>query len=247
MIAVEVSSPLRKASQLNAPWKTAHQIINIMAQLPNKLSLQKATIVIKPTSVGTWRQTSPASIRLSRREKQQQKKKCLHCWTASDRNNRPMIFPGRIDQLSFRITAVSFQGSELPQSTKAEFTNLASRDKVTIGTIKEKISSLYSCGSYKDAYAEIVLRDSTASVNFVNIPNPQILSVEISGDSVIANEELLPFIDSLKHKPSNSDSTRAALDNIWLCIATGDTPLPGSGPSGLILRKETCGSSSMKA
>ena len=48
IIAVDVSSPLRTASQLNAPWEIADQIINIMAQLPNKQSLEKATIVIKP-------------------------------------------------------------------------------------------------------------------------------------------------------------------------------------------------------
>ena len=215
VIAVDASSPLRKASQLNAPWETADQIINIMAQLPNKLSLEKATIVIKPDLSGhmaadlTGLDSLITKGETAAEEKMPALLDSIRQKQSADYFSRPDV-----DQLSFRITAVSFQGSELPQSTKAEFTNLASRDKVTIGTIKEKISSLYSCGSYKDAYAEIVLRDSTASVNFVNIPNPQILSVEISGDSVIANEELLPFIDSLKHKPSNSDSTRAALDNI---------------------------------
>ncbi|HLP18388.1 MAG TPA: patatin-like phospholipase family protein [Bacteroidota bacterium] len=48
VIAVDVTSPLRTADQLNMPWEIADQIIGIMAQAGNKKSLEEATIVIRP-------------------------------------------------------------------------------------------------------------------------------------------------------------------------------------------------------
>jgi NTE family protein len=48
VIAVDVTSPLRTASQLNMPWEIADQIIGIMAQSGNKKELSDATIVIRP-------------------------------------------------------------------------------------------------------------------------------------------------------------------------------------------------------
>jgi NTE family protein len=215
VIAVDVSSPLRTASQLNAPWEIADQIINIMAQMPNRQSLEKATIVIKPDlgghlaadfsgldSLVLWGEEAAVAKMPALLDSIQKKQ-------TADYYSRPDV-----DQLSFRISDVSFQGSELLQSIKADLTSLAAGKSVTIGLIKEKVSSLYSSGDYRDTYAEIDLHDSTASVKFVNIPNPEILSVELTGDSVIAKEELLPIISQLKNKPANSDSTREALNNI---------------------------------
>ncbi len=215
VIAVDVSSPLRTARQLNAPWEIADQIINIMAQLPNRQSLEKATIVIKPDLEGhlatdfsdldslIFKGEEAAVAKMPALLDSIQKKQ------AADYLSRPDV-----DQVSFKISDVSFQGSELPQNIKADLAGLATRKRVTIELIKEKVSSLYSRGNYKDTYAEIDLHDSTASVKFVNIPNPEILSVEVTGDSVIAKEELLPFISQLKNKPVNSDSTLGALNDI---------------------------------
>ncbi|MGE5315115.1 MAG: patatin-like phospholipase family protein [Acidobacteriota bacterium] len=50
VIAVDVTSPLRTASQLNMPWEIADQIIGIMAQAGNKKSLEEATIVVQPAA-----------------------------------------------------------------------------------------------------------------------------------------------------------------------------------------------------
>jgi len=215
VIAVDASSHLRKANQLNAPWEFADQIINIMAQLPNKQSLEKATIVVKP-DLGEHMAADLSGldslIVLGENAADEQMPALLDSIRqkqSADYFSRPDV-----DQLSFNITAVRFQGSELPQTIKAELTGLASRERVTIGLIKEKVSTLYAGGNYKDVHAEIVLRDSSASVTFVNIPNPQIQSVEVTGDSVITIDELLPFIDQLRNKAENSDSTRAALNNI---------------------------------
>ncbi len=52
IIAVDVTSLLRTAGQLNMPWEVADQIIGIMAQSANKKALDDATIVINP-ALGT--------------------------------------------------------------------------------------------------------------------------------------------------------------------------------------------------
>ncbi|MDA0987099.1 MAG: patatin-like phospholipase family protein [Bacteroidetes bacterium] len=49
IIAVDATSPLRNKNQLNAPWEVADQLIGIMVQQANNISLSKATVIIKPT------------------------------------------------------------------------------------------------------------------------------------------------------------------------------------------------------
>ena len=48
IIAVDATSPLRNKNQLNAPWEVADQLIGIMVQQANIISLSKASVVIKP-------------------------------------------------------------------------------------------------------------------------------------------------------------------------------------------------------
>lgn len=215
IIAVDVSSPLRTASQLNAPWEIADQIINIMAQLPNKQSLEKATIVITPDLGGHLATDFSGLDSLIAEGEGAAETKMPALLDSIQEKQSANYFSGpNVEQLSFKISAVSFQGPELPQNIKADLASLTAGEKVTIGFIKEKVSSLYSRGYDRDAYAEIDLHDSTASVKFVTIPNPEIRSIELTGDSVIAKEELLPFISQLQNKPANSDSTRGALNDI---------------------------------
>ena len=215
VIAVDVSSPLRTASQLNAPWEVADQIINIMAQLPNKQSLEKATIVIKPDLEGHLATDFSGLDSLIAEGASAAEAKMPALLDSIEEKQSANYFSGpSADQRSIKISDVSFQGSELPMNVQADLVSLTAHKKVTIGLIKEKVSFLYSRGNYRDTYAEIELHDSTASVKFVNIPNPEIRSIELTGDSVIAKEELLPFINQLKDKAANSDSTRAALNDI---------------------------------
>ena len=215
IIAVDVSSPLRTSQQLNAPWEIADQIINIMAQLPNKQSLQKATIVIKPDIEGhmagdltgldslIFKGEKAADAVMPALLDSIQKKQTV------DYSSNPAV-----DKLSFKISSVSFQGPQLPPDITAELSALTSRDRVPIDVLKEKVSSLYLRGDYKDSYAEVMVHDSTAAVKFVNIPNTKILAVDIRGDSLITKEELLPFMGRLLNKAANPDSTRAALNDI---------------------------------
>jgi NTE family protein len=215
IIAVDVSSPLRSARQLNAPWEIADQIIGIMAQLANKQSLEKATVVITPelgkhlaadfsqidslVAKGEYAATAAIpALRDSIRKKQS-----AHYYYGPD-----------VAQLSFRISDVRFVGSAIPDSFKLDIQELTARERVSIGLIKEKVSSLYALGDYRDVHAEITLHDSSASVTFVDALNPVIHSIEVTGLSVVSKEEIEPLISRVKERAVNSDSTRAALNNI---------------------------------
>jgi NTE family protein len=215
IIAVDVSSPLRNANQLNAPWEIADQIIGIMAQLANKQSLEKATIVIKP-DLGNHLAAdfSELDSLVMRGETAADALMPALQDSIKKRQSADYYYGPDVAQLSFRISDVDFKGSDIPQSLQSDIQGLTSRERVSIGLIKEKVSSLYSLGDYKDVYAEITLHDSTASVRFVDALNPVVHSVELSGNSLIPSEEILPFMARLKEKPANSDSTRAALNNI---------------------------------
>jgi predicted acylesterase/phospholipase RssA len=141
IIAVDVSSPLRTASQLNAPWEIADQIINIMAQLPNKQSLEKATIVITPDLGGHLATDFSGLDSLIAEGEGAAETKMPALLDSIQEKQSANYFSGpNVEQLSFKISAVSFQGPELPQNIKADLASLTAGEKVTIGFIKEKVS-----------------------------------------------------------------------------------------------------------
>jgi len=214
-----------------------------MAQLPNKQSLEKATVVIKPDLGGHLAADFSGLDSLIAEGEDAAEAKMPALLDSIQEKQSANYFSGpNVEQLSFKISAVSFQGSELPQNIKADLAGLTAGEKVTIGFIREKVSSLYSRGYDRDAYAEINLHDSTASVKSLLSQTLKIRSIELTGDSVIAKEELLPFISQLQNKPANSDSTRGVLNDILACIANRGILLPGFNQFNWIQHRECCDS-----
>lgn len=223
IIAVDVVSPLRNANQLNAPWEVADQIINIMAQHANKESLQKATIVIKP-ELGDHLATDFTNLdTLIHAGMIATEKEIPVLLDSIEKKQSATYFNGPDDsQLSFKITDVHFKEDHIPLMIKQDFDSLTREGNVSLGTIREKISTLYSLGDYDDVRAELTMRDSivsggdsgSASLTVVVHPNPVLHSVHIIGNNVMPSDSLLQFFAPLKNKIINILESRAALENI---------------------------------
>jgi NTE family protein len=215
IIAVDVVSPLRGANQLNAPWEVADQIINIMAQRANKESLQKATIVIKPDlgdHLATDFSNLDTMIQAGMKAAEAQIPSLLD---SIAKKQSETYYNGPDDsQLSFKISDVHFQEDHIPLAIKQDFDSLVHQNKVPLGTIKEKISTLYSLGDYNDARAELTMHDSSASLAVIVHPNPILKNVRIVGNNVMPADSLLQYFIPLKGKVVNVAESRAALEEM---------------------------------
>ncbi|HTR81827.1 MAG TPA: patatin-like phospholipase family protein [Bacteroidota bacterium] len=215
VIAVDVSSPLRPADQLNAPWEVADQIIGIMAQLANTQSLQKATIVIKP-DLRQHVATDFSNLDTLIDQGEEAADAAIPALLDSIKKRQADDFYHRtdIDNRKIKISTVRFIGAEIPGTMKSNLESLADHDSISVGKIKESVASIYALGDYRYAYAEIVVGDSSTAVTFVIAENPEIKDIELTGNSLITNDELLPLLDHLKGNPANADTTQAALNDI---------------------------------
>ena len=215
VIAVDVSSPLRQADRLNAPWEVADQIIAIMAQLANKQSLEKATIVIKPDLANhVAADFSGLDSVVARGEEAAIAAMPALIDSIRKKQSADYYYGPDVSDLSFEVSSISYRGSEIPAEVKSDFGSLVGRKKVSVGLLREKVSGLYSLGDYSDVYAEVTPGDSAATVTFTAVANPDIKSVAISGNSILSSDLLLLLVDHLTGRPANADSTRNALDNI---------------------------------
>ncbi len=229
IIAVDVVSPLRGSNQLNAPWEVADQIINIMAQLANRESLKKATIVIRPNLDGHLAADFSNLDTMIQAGMKATETEIPSLLDSIAKKQSETYFNGPDEsQLSFRISDVHFTEDHIPLAIKQDFDSLIHDDKVSLGTIKGKISSLYSLGDYDDARAELTVHNvvsslgadtSGASSNSTSLtvivhPNPVLRHIRFAGNTVMPSDSLRMYFIPLKNKIINIAESRAALEEM---------------------------------
>ncbi len=210
IIAVNVVSPLRTASQLNNPWEVTDQIVNIMAQEKNKQSLENATIVITP-DLGQFpfvdfthlafakQQGSIAALNKINEIKDSINSKIY----LSLRDASPLSsFSFTIDRLEHNILT----------SDSVLLLPIGKNSRTSIPALREIISSLYNTGQYSNVSGELSLIDTSAYLKIQTAVNPLLRSVEISGNTLVESDVLMGPIDSLIGKPVNIPNLESAFE-----------------------------------
>ena len=218
IIAVNTTSVLRTAEQMNNPWEVADQIVNIMAQEKNKESLRKATIVLTP-DLGAYpasdfahipfviqqgiyaTQSKIAEIKDSIRES--------HKRTLLD-SSPLQTFSSRIDTITTQfMNDVDTESSGIVQTLRAD-------SIVSVPDIKEILGSVYSTGWYRDVHAELNFGDSLTDLSIIAVPNPVLRTITLTGNDLIPTENILPILDTLTDKPMNYPMLRKAFEDILI-------------------------------
>ena len=226
IIAVDISSPLRTANQLKAPWEVADQIIGIMAQLANRQSLEKATIVIKP-DLGNHLASDFTNLDSLVTKGEEAMISAIPALLDSIQRKQTLensSFTGRRES-PVKISSVSFEGAPLPDSTAVNLRSLVNLKSVSLALLREKLDWIYSSGDYSDSYAKLTFHDSSAAIQFTNIGNPKIRTIEMSGNSLIALDDLTPIVQPLTGRPANANTARAALSNLLALYRDRGYPL----------------------
>ena len=226
IIAVDISSPLRTANQLKAPWEVADQIIGIMAQLANRQSLEKATIVIKP-DLGNHLASDFTNLDSLVTKGEEAMISAIPALLDSIQRKQTLensSFTGRRES-PVKISSVSFEGVPLPDSTAVNLRSLVNLKSVSVALLREKLDWIYSSGDYSDSYAKLTFHDSSAAIQFTNIGNPKIRTIEMSGNSLIALDDLTPIVQPLTGRPANANTARAALSNLLALYRDRGYPL----------------------
>ncbi len=214
IIAVNTISPLRTATQLNNPWEVADQIINIMAQGANERALDSATIVISP-DLGNYSASDFDNIAFAVQQG-------IHAATAKiralkdslRRKEEQILQDGSpLSSFNFSVKSVQYSGTLVEPSTDNS-TIFSGTTKISVHTLRNYATQIYSQGWYSDVTCEIFLHDTTADVIIATKKNPILHDVVIHGNTLFTSEEITAHFQSLLLKPFNEPLLSEAIDGI---------------------------------
>lgn len=208
VVAVDVTSPLRPAEKLNAPWEIADQIIGISMQLAKKEQLRNADYVIRP-GIGDHLSTEfnglDSLIRLGREEGSKilaAVKVDLARRANNDQHRRSFSFP------SF------FYDAELLHSWKDQLQAVVVSDSVDDLTLKTLVTEIYASGNFESVQCVIDEYPGRTEIRLDVQRNPVLTGVDILGTAVLSADTLAEVFSELIGQPLNFFSAQRALERV---------------------------------
>lgn len=212
IIAVNVTSPLRQADQLNTPWEVTDQIVNIMAQEANKRALDSATIVITP-DLGYYPSTDFSELRFAVQQGGHAARSRIAAIKDSIESRKRSLLHDTSPLSNFSFVLHSIEG--VPTALGAERpAPLRPGDSTSIPRIRELLTELHRTGNYADVKADVTIDGPGANVRISVRPNPVLRSVVIIGNTLIDTQAVMaPFLPMVD-RPINQHRLNAAFEQL---------------------------------
>ncbi|HLF20231.1 MAG TPA: patatin-like phospholipase family protein [Bacteroidota bacterium] len=206
VVAVDLTSPLRPASKLNAPWEYADQLMGIMMQESNKRALEQADIVIKP-NLGNHLSsdfTELDSVMKKGEDASNSIMETLRAKYASALAAQPVSRTSELKHAKF------LSSNAIPNELKA----LESRSSVSESELRSSVMTMYQSGEYESV--ELIVHEELEStaVEVHAVPNPVLNDVKFVGNHHIAVDSLRNLFAPILGKHINSSETRNALEQV---------------------------------
>ncbi|MCX6121115.1 MAG: BamA/TamA family outer membrane protein [Ignavibacteriales bacterium] len=211
VIAVDMVSPLRPKSKLNAPWEIADQITTIMMQEANKLSRAKADIVITP-NLGDHQASDFSDIdslitagEFSAEELIPTLKRLI-----DDRTHRLYHADSTIRYESPRF---SWSGSFSPvfQDTLQMYEK---RGWITEIDLQRFVNGLYDEGDYVSVNGIVERHADSTIIEIRSTHNPILRHVKILGNQIIHSDTLLTVFQPMLGTYLNAHSMEQAVERL---------------------------------
>lgn len=220
VIAVNSTSGLRNQAELNAPWKTADQIMGIMMQLSNEQQLGLADLVITPSIgkhlssdftgleelIAEGDRAAEAHMPAIRALLGRKQKEMLLNALPSEMGAPPELDPDH----PLHLVAMEIDDPGLAPSLQA----FQQSDSVTLGMIAQAVQELTSGGGFGGVAADVTIQPAGCSVQFRLAPNPLLRDVIFHGAAIVPLDELHPLVSGLLGRPLNYRAAGSALEEV---------------------------------
>lgn len=203
IVAVDLTSPLRPADKLNAPWEVADQIMGIMMQESNRRALEQADVVIKPP-LGNHLSTDFTNLQeiIKRGEEQ-----------------ADSLMPELLKKYEAFLTQKSDRGIEFrnPRFVSSlpvpqELERFAKRTSVTEDELRHSLQTVYQNGQYESVALAVREEAESTIFDFQAVPNPVLTSVEFTGNKDVSTDSLASVVHPFLGKRINSEESRRVLE-----------------------------------
>jgi NTE family protein len=182
IITVDVTSPLRTAKMLNAPWEFAEQLMGVMMQEANQLSRQKSDVIIRPAMEERSSSdfSNPESIIVNGEEAAQKLLPTIRTLLATFQIDSPEADPPAALLAGVRVSGVSKLDSGSTQKELDAFIGTPA-DRPGIRRVTERLLMLYRARGYSLARILQTDLDAVSRVLHVEVDEGVIYKLEIVG------------------------------------------------------------------
>jgi len=211
VIAVNASSGLRSADELQAPWQTADQIMGIMMQLSNELQLKLADVVITPmaemhlSSDFTGLDSLIAHGEDAAREMVPKISRLIDSLSYESTVGSPLVL-GKID--------VQFAGDPVSQEMRDTILAQSSEGVLRTMDVQRMLGRIYGAGDYRDVYAEVDQQEDRSVITFHAVFNPVVRGVVFSGNHIVSDSALTAEVEPMLGKVINTHEGGQVLENV---------------------------------
>jgi NTE family protein len=217
VIAVDMVSPLRPKSKLNAPWEIADQITTIMMQEANKLARAKADIVITP-KLGDHLASDFTDIdslitagECAAHELIPALKKLIDL--------RALRMYDAENSVRFKSPRFSYSNS-LPPAFRDSLQMYEQRGWISEIELQRFVNDLYSMGDYASIDGSVEQRTDSTVIEIHNTCNPILRNVKILGNKILNSDTLQSVFQPLIGSCLNMRPLERALERMLAMYRT---------------------------
>lgn len=215
VVAVNSTSGLRNADELQAPWQTADQIMGIMMQLSNQEQLKRADVAITP-SIGRHLSSDfhglDSLIAQGYLSAEQEidsinilYERALSAMDSSSLDGVVQVF---------NDVYVEFVGEGAPDTLLLHIKNESLEGSLSSRQIQRHIRALYTTGNFRDVTVDVLAGGNPRRVVYNLIPHPLLKQVEFVGNKLVTAQELVAECRPLFGKVLNRFRCEEAIENL---------------------------------
>jgi NTE family protein len=213
VVAVDVTSPLRPLSKLNAPWEIADQILGITMQLSNQQQLAKASVVIRP-NLGSHLSDDFTDIDSLITQGEIAAKQAIGDLRVLLQRQKDDQATRRSGPEVFRDTHLNFDALSLDQQWLTPVMNLARERDIPERKLSALVETIYQSGEFEDVRVDVEADSGSTSLKLVTVPTPIIRSIEIAGTKLVGIDTLKRVFESMLGHRLNFHKSRKALESV---------------------------------
>ena len=212
-VAVDVTSPLRPAERLTAPWEVADQIIGIMAQQSNEVQRALADVVIRP-EIGNHLSSEfsglDSLVRLGEEAADRAIPTILRLYRKRFEQRLEELADGRV----LKRVAVHYDRAVVSEEWRAALDTLGRAGTIREGDLKRFATRLFATGYYAEVAFVVSQEEDATIVELKAIPTPVVRSVRFKGNALVPDSLLLEVLAPLLGRQLTIAESQRAVEDL---------------------------------
>jgi len=206
VVAVDITSPLRKKQDLKAPWEIADQVTTIMMESERLKQLELAEVVVKP-DLERINSAEFENIQLLIDKGEESFNNKLYDLYALINQKHPVL-----EKTIYQFSNFIIESDDKKYVQRPYLLHADSNNPISLDMIKDDVDKIYKDGHYNSVCALYNVTQNDTSIIYRIKSNPNINKIIVNGNRIITDETINNFlhtdstsIGTISHFISNLD------------------------------------------